>query len=59
VVARANRVNNHPATEPEVGDGYVHVYPLFGREHEMSVECWCHPDQHPEEPTLYVHHVEN
>lgn len=38
----------------------VHVYPLFGREHNLDGdECWCHP-----EPDLYyenvvVHNVEN
>lgn len=38
---------------------FTHVYPLFGREHEMSIDCWCHPTQDDEEPTLILHNVEN
>lgn len=32
-----------------------HVYPLFGREHEMSVNCWCHPEADHASPTVFVH----
>lgn len=24
--------------------GLVHSVPLFGPRHEMSLECWCHPE---------------
>jgi hypothetical protein len=35
----------------------IHIYPLFGREHDTSgVECWCHPET---DGTVTVHNVEN
>jgi hypothetical protein len=33
----------------------VHVYPLFGRAHECSLECWCQPD---EDAGVVIHNVE-
>lgn len=35
-----------------------HVYPTFGREHVMTMECWCLPERDPEEPKVVIHHVE-
>ncbi len=35
----------------------VHVYPLFGREHEVSTDCWCHPLPDEEMPNVIVHNV--
>lgn len=29
--------------EPEPPDR-VHLYPLFEREHDMSLDCWCKPE---------------
>ena len=29
--------------DDQEGDGLVHVYPCFGREHVVSYDCWCHP----------------
>lgn len=40
-------------------DEIVHVYPLFGREHVMSIECWCHPEIDEECDNVVVHNVEN
>ena len=37
----------------------VHVYPLFGREHEISLDCWCHPlfDEEAPELEIVIHNV--
>jgi hypothetical protein len=41
----------------DVENNLVHVIPCGDlREHEASVECFCHPTQDDEEPRLYVHH---
>jgi hypothetical protein len=37
----------------------THVYPLFGREHQMSPDCWCHPEPDEEQPNMLVHNVDN
>lgn len=38
----------------------VHVYPLFGREHEFEgLSCWCHPERDVAEPRVVVHNVAN
>jgi hypothetical protein len=37
----------------------THVYPTFGREHEMTPECWCHPEPDDEQPNLLIHNVDN
>lgn len=39
-----------------VNDKIIHVYPLFGRKHEVSVECWCCPDV---EDGVALHNVDN
>lgn len=36
-------------------DGDAHVMPMYGREHETTVRCWCHPTRDDEEPGLVVH----
>lgn len=46
-------------------DSPVHVYPCFGREHEVSEWCWCHPtlmnwfevEMGEHSAYLYVHNV--
>lgn len=40
-------------------DGVIHVYPLFGREHEATVNCWCQPKPLPDEPRVFLHHADN
>jgi hypothetical protein len=40
-------------------DELIHVYPLFGPEHAMSVDCWCHPVLDDAEPTVVIHNAEN
>ena len=37
----------------------VHVYPLFGREHDIDhgAACWCEPERDREEPRVIVHKV--
>jgi hypothetical protein len=45
---------HYPAMDAEE----VHVVPLVGREHELSAECWCHPEPDPEFPNLLVHNLE-
>lgn len=37
---------------------FIHVYPLFGREHIASAECWCEPEPDAEEPQVLIHHPE-
>lgn len=44
----------------EEEDEYIHVYPLFGKEHVLNgIECWCHPEQDAEYPCIVIHNVEN
>jgi len=39
---------------------WIHVYPLFGREHVLDgFTCWCNPDVDEECPDVIVHNVEN
>ena len=33
----------------------IHVYPLFGRAHVCSEDCWCEPQPDPVEPSVLVH----
>lgn len=40
-------------------DDDVHVVPIAGREHELSIGCWCHPERDPEVPELIVHNLDN
>jgi len=42
---------------PQNGD--IHVVPLMGKKHTLSKDCWCHPEQDAEEPTLFIHNLEN
>ncbi len=37
----------------------IHVHPLFGPEHELSLACWCHPDLDEENPNVCIHNVAN
>lgn len=34
-------------------DGDVHVMPAYGREHETSVRCWCHPSRDDDRVVLH------
>ena len=43
---------------PDVEEEAVHVFPLYGREHEMSTKCWCQPVQDTVEPTVWLHNPE-
>lgn len=36
-------------------DENVHVYPIDGREHELSTSCWCRPKPDAEQPLVIVH----
>lgn len=36
-----------------------HVIPLFGREHDMSMSCWCIPCRDKDTPTVIVHNGDN
>lgn len=40
---------------------FVHVYPMFGRVHDVEhgLECWCHPVRDWLEPWVVLHNVEN
>ena len=39
---------------------YIHVYPLFGREHDTDHGplCWCQPEAEPDAPEVLVHKAE-
>jgi len=58
-------VNRPPPAPPEDIEEewekpeFVHVFPLFGREHVLSLACWCHPSTDSEQPTVILHNVEN
>lgn len=39
-----------------VRDNVIHVYPLFGKPHEVSVDCWCCPDV---DDGVALHNVEH
>ncbi len=43
-----------------VQDGILHhVYPTFGRAHiTLGPDCWCHPEQDPDNPFVLLHNVE-
>ncbi len=34
----------------------IHVCPMFGREHELEDDCWCHPEENFD--GIMVHNVE-
>lgn len=38
---------------------FIHVYPLFGREHVLSMGCWCHPEPLFDLPIVIEHNVEH
>lgn len=38
--------------------GHVHVMPQFGRAHNPLHTCWCRPAPLEEEPSVWVHNVE-
>jgi len=37
---------------------FIHVYPLFGREHVLKgMRCWCQPEPDEHEPLVIIHNV--
>jgi hypothetical protein len=37
----------------------VHIVPIYSRrEHDLSKDCWCHPDPDPECHDMFIHNVE-
>ena len=42
----------------ESDEEQIHVYPLFGHEHELNIACWCEPEPLDLEPLVIVHHAE-
>mgnify|MGYP001569181064 CR=1 FL=1 len=40
-------------------DGTVHVYPLFGKEHQFPELCWCNSTQDEQDNNLWIHHLLN
>jgi hypothetical protein len=39
-------------------EGGVHVIPEFGREHDQTSQCWCHPEvEVHEDDCLVIHNV--
>jgi hypothetical protein len=42
----------------EDDDERVHVFPIIGREHERSLECWCWPSYN-ECDCIVMHNVEH
>jgi hypothetical protein len=61
-IRRASKLA-HPSLDAiaaEAGEPpeYLHVYPLFGREHVIKgLECWCHPVLDDEVPNVVVHNL--
>jgi hypothetical protein len=47
-----------PIAIATVVEDEVHVYPLFGREHQLVNTCWCQPERDTQEPAMLVHHPE-
>jgi hypothetical protein len=47
-----------PIEKETGGDELVHVFPVYGREHVMSRDCWCYPERDLDEPALIIHNVE-
>lgn len=37
----------------------VHVYPVFGRKHDVSWDCWCHPeiDWQSQDSMIWIHKI--
>ena len=56
---KAEDENVNAESVATIGNEYVHVYPLFGRVHEVSIHCWCHPEHDAVNPLVLVHHVDN
>ena len=52
---------NVEPVEPDFDDmpDNIHLYPLFGREHVMTTDCWCHPERDPTQPEVVIHNVEH
>lgn len=42
--------------DPEAA--FIHVVPQFGRKHDALSTCWCSPTPLEEEPSVWVHNVE-
>lgn len=42
--------------DPEAG--FLHVAPYFGRKHVSLTTCWCQPEPLEDEPSVWVHNVE-
>ena len=36
-----------------------HVFPLYGRTHVCSMECWCNPKPLEDEPSVILHEPDN
>jgi hypothetical protein len=45
--------------EEDDGEGVIHVYPSFGREHDFTDDCWCHPEWSTLKPGTLIHNAEN
>jgi hypothetical protein len=37
---------------------YRHVYPTWGRKHDLSPKCWCNPEVDTERPEVLIHNPE-
>ena len=36
----------------------LHVVPVDDlREHELTIDCWCNPEEDDEEPTVIIHNA--
>lgn len=56
--ANDERWASHPV--PGINPENVHVYPLFGREHEcVGLSCWCHPERSRLDERIILHNVEH
>ena len=40
---------------PSEDDPNSHVVPDFGPAHELSAECWCHPEPDQNESSVIIH----
>lgn len=45
------------ASVPAAYTGSIHVYPLFGPKHSLTLDCWCHPSPPAKGDKIVMHNV--
>lgn len=43
--------------DEDLDEECIHVIPMFGRRHEVSVMCWCGPQSDDEDLSIWIHNT--